>query len=132
MAKPTTTKIPSEMHGRLLRAAKKTRFRKSLLLRLCVEVGLTQVVDKIASLGMKEGRRSLLGIGLLVEDRQLAELRELYKSAVTDVVDGVENLDGKFFVEAVEMALPSHVLHPDHEARVRRFLAIYAQLFPAP
>lgn len=118
----TTVKIEAPLHARLLRAAKQTNVSKADLVRLCVDVGLPRVLSSFAAMkGEEDGK----GMGLLMKPEQLAEARELYKSAVTDVVAGVDHLDGKDFVAAVERLMPNL---PQRE-RIGRFLAVYAQLF---
>jgi hypothetical protein len=129
-ATPTTMKIDADLHEQLLRAAKKTRVSKADLLRLCVDCGLHRVEQKFTEMrgGIAEG------MGLILSKEQAEELRELYRSAVTDLVPVLEDVEGKEFVTAVErtMALPAYsspAITPAEVARVNRFLAVYAQLF---
>jgi hypothetical protein len=134
----TTVTVEGPLHDRLLRAAAKTRLSKADVLRLCADVGLPQIEHKFAEMRGESGVADV-GLALRVKPEQLVELRELYKSAVTDIVSGVEKLDGLEFVKAVEAALDSNreaasqlaavAYEARDEARVRRFLAVYAQLF---
>jgi len=131
----TTTKIPAPLHARLKRGAKATGLKKSVLLRLCIDVGLPQVEGKFGELRQTRTTGET-GVGLAMTKEQLAELQGLYKSAVTDYVSGADDLEGKAFVAWVEKFLsaakpgdPKVAEVLKNEKRIRRFLAVYAQLF---
>lgn len=133
----TTTKIPAELNQRLWEGAQRTRLSRSVLLRLCIEIGVPHLERKFDEMREKvlpgvDGLKldGAVGVSLAMGRQQLEELRELYRSAVTDVMPGLNGLVGEDFVDAAEKALAkSKGYSRDTVERIRRFLMIYAQLF---
>lgn len=131
---PTTVKIPGPLHARLMRASERTKLKKPDVLRLCVELAMPKIEAQFAQ--MKGEGVGEVGLAVRVDPKQLGELRELYKSAVTDELTGLEDLEGATFVAAAEKKLREMCsddfqvkLSEASEARIRRFLSVYAQLF---
>lgn len=118
LAPTTTVKLPASVNARLTEAGKKTGLKKSKLFRYCLDVGLPR---------LQPG--TVAAPAIQMDQRQLAEVKELFRSGVTDFVPGLEKLEGADFVAAVEQLLPRLKLKANDEARVRRFVAIYGQLF---
>jgi hypothetical protein len=128
-APDTTIKIPGPLHDRLLRGSKKTGLTKAALLRLCVDIGVPQFEAKLAEM-RNGGVGAVTGVGLAMTEQQLAEMRELYRSAVTDLMVGLEGLAGEDFVSAAQKALASATnFKPGEPERIQRFITVYAQLF---
>jgi hypothetical protein len=128
-------KIEAPLHARLKLAAERTGLSKADIVRLSADIAVPRIEAQFAQM-KGQGGVGEVGLGLRVDPKQLGEMKELYKSAVTDHVSGVEDLEGAEFVAAVEKILQSQasddfeVKFSDAvETRIRRFLAVYAQLF---
>jgi protein required for attachment to host cells len=127
----TTMKIPARLHSRLKHAAAKTMLSKADVLRLCLDVGLPRIEQKFAELREKEGAEGgeAKPLAMMMQPAQLGEMRVLYKSAVTDYYPEIASLDGADFVKAAEAAIAVPGQTPETAQRIRRFLAVYRQLF---
>lgn len=122
-------KIEPTLNKRLLRIAKAHDLSKTDVLRLAMDAGLPKVEEGLRLMKGGTGREGRSALAMAVDAEQRDEMRKLYKSAVTDLVPDVEHLEGKEFVAAVEPKLElSRYSHADIQ-RMRRFLAVYAQLF---
>jgi hypothetical protein len=136
MKTSTTVKIEKPLHERLLKCAKKTGLKMAVALRLSADIGLPQVEKKFAEMRKEaEAAGGMVGevpVVLRLDAEQLVEMRELYKSAVTDSLGELDRLNGAELIAAATKALDDiqreTVMAKDCE-RARRFLAVYAQLF---
>lgn len=103
---------------------------QSLLLRIALSAGLPRVVETLAKIREDGGvPKNVKGVGLLFEEQQqLDEMRELYKSCVTDFFPGeLDELQGAELVAKARLMVRK--LDKASAAKARNFLAVYEQLF---